>query len=398
VVANEALSRLAARIEPRVDDIAVELTDLVLAEIEPYRSGVVDRAEVQRSMAANYRYLLAHLRDEQPPDFAAPRETGRRRSELGLPLPDLLRAYRIGFTRLWHILVDEARRSGETTYESLVDAASEVWALADTYAQEATEAYRAATAQQLLSDAKRRATLIEAVLTGDLTEQGTLWDIAEQLRLPVHGVFVVVAAETTAIGQDPLAQVEARLAAIDVASAWRLLPGIEVGLISCRRAGRVRDALDIVAGLATGRVGASSVFDRVDGAADALRLARIAMASVPPGVTAVHEFDARPLAVMVAADPESSRRTARVVLGGVLELPAEDRDTLLQTLTGWLDANGSATDAGRALYVHPNTVRHRLRRIEQHTGRSLSSPRETAELAVALQAVALFPDLAPADA
>jgi sugar diacid utilization regulator len=32
------------------------------------------------------------------------------------------------------------------------------------------------------------------------------------------------------------------------------------------------------------------------------------------------------------------------------------------------------------LFCHPNTVRHRLRRIEKHTGRSLSRPRDVAEL------------------
>ncbi|HZC52406.1 MAG TPA: helix-turn-helix domain-containing protein, partial [Mycobacterium sp.] len=43
-----------------------------------------------------------------------------------------------------------------------------------------------------------------------------------------------------------------------------------------------------------------------------------------------------------------------------------------------------------------NTVRHRLRRIEQYTGRDLANPQDAAEIAVALQAVRLFPDLLPA--
>ena len=93
------------------------------------------------------------------------------------------------------------------------------------------------------------------------------------------------------------------------------------------------------------------------------------------------------------ASEERLARIARVVLGPVLDLPAEERDTLLGTLEGWLDALGSANETGRRLYVHPNTVRHRLRRIEQHTSRSLDDPRAVAELAVALQTVRLFPDL-----
>jgi DNA-binding PucR family transcriptional regulator len=41
--------------------------------------------------------------------------------------------------------------------------------------------------------------------------------------------------------------------------------------------------------------------------------------------------------------------------------------------------------AAEVLICHPNTVRHRLRRIEKRTGRSLSRPRDVAELCVAFE-------------
>jgi len=37
------------------------------------------------------------------------------------------------------------------------------------------------------------------------------------------------------------------------------------------------------------------------------------------------------------------------------------------------------------LYCHPNTVRHRLRRIEDRTGKSIGRPRELAELCLAFE-------------
>jgi DNA-binding PucR family transcriptional regulator len=37
------------------------------------------------------------------------------------------------------------------------------------------------------------------------------------------------------------------------------------------------------------------------------------------------------------------------------------------------------------LYLHPNTVRQRLRKLEQYTGRALSDPRAAAELCIALE-------------
>ncbi|WP_406165340.1 helix-turn-helix domain-containing protein [Streptomyces sp. NBC_00996] len=53
----------------------------------------------------------------------------------------------------------------------------------------------------------------------------------------------------------------------------------------------------------------------------------------------------------------------------------------------WYAAAGSATDAARSLFVHPNTVRYRLRRVEELTARSLSDPRAAADIRVALLAV-----------
>jgi len=48
--------------------------------------------------------------------------------------------------------------------------------------------------------------------------------------------------------------------------------------------------------------------------------------------------------------------------------------------------NDPASQAAARLFVHPNTVRHRLRRISAATGRSLSAPRDVAELCLALEA------------
>ena len=74
-------------------------------------------------------------------------------------------------------------------------------------------------------------------------------------------------------------------------------------------------------------------------------------------------------------------------LGAVLELPGEDRDGLLDTLQAVLDHGGSSDRAAQVLHCHPNTVRYRLRRIHELTGRSLSDPGSMAELATAAQAL-----------
>ena len=108
-----------------------------------------------------------------------------------------------------------------------------------------------------------------------------------------------------------------------------------------------------------------------------------------PGRAEVRVFNPSPLAALMVCEPSEGRRLADQVLGAVLRLPAEDRTTLLDTLDAYLDHEGSAERAGEVLYCHPNTVRYRLRRLQELTGRSLTDPHGIAELATAAYAVRL---------
>ena len=56
----------------------------------------------------------------------------------------------------------------------------------------------------------------------------------------------------------------------------------------------------------------------------------------------------------------------------------------LATVTALLDAGGSIEGAARALFVHPNTVRYRLRRVTELTGLSPQSARQAFTLRVAM--------------
>jgi DNA-binding PucR family transcriptional regulator len=57
---------------------------------------------------------------------------------------------------------------------------------------------------------------------------------------------------------------------------------------------------------------------------------------------------------------------------------------LLETLDAYLAAGGVLESTARALYVHPNTVRYRLKRIADVTGFSPLNPRDVFALRVAL--------------
>jgi len=63
---------------------------------------------------------------------------------------------------------------------------------------------------------------------------------------------------------------------------------------------------------------------------------------------------------------------------------AEASHTLLDTLTAYLDSGGSIEATARALFVHPNTVRYRVRRIADVTGLSPPDSRDAYTLRMAL--------------
>jgi DNA-binding PucR family transcriptional regulator len=57
---------------------------------------------------------------------------------------------------------------------------------------------------------------------------------------------------------------------------------------------------------------------------------------------------------------------------------------LLDTVTAYVEAGGSLEGTARALFVHPNTVRYRLKRIAEVTGLSPSEARDAYTLRLAL--------------
>ncbi|OBI46264.1 PucR family transcriptional regulator [Mycobacterium kyorinense] len=62
---------------------------------------------------------------------------------------------------------------------------------------------------------------------------------------------------------------------------------------------------------------------------------------------------------------------------------ADAGPTLTETLDAYLDCGGAIEACARTLFVHPNTVRYRLRRIADFTGRDPTQPRDAYVLRVA---------------
>ncbi|MGZ6964338.1 MAG: PucR family transcriptional regulator [Acidimicrobiia bacterium] len=352
------------------------------------KNRMVSRDELWHSFERNARsVVLAIGKPHAPLDLTPSERTGRRRAQQRVPLPEVLRAYRIFFAALWDGLVGHVQRSRQPLLtDALIETASVIWRFTDEHAVALTEAYRAATAELLLAEQRRRSAVVEAVLTGRPGPESGPWEAAALLGFPSDAILMVVAAETKGLAEESLPNVEARLAEKGFVSGWRLMPAQQLGIVSFQ-ADRSNEVVELIGGLASARTGVSPAFPALQDTPRALRLARAALAGLPAGTIGVRVFDQSPLAALVVCEPAEGRRLAENVLGEVLRQPVEDRDLLLETLDMYLEQSGSAERAADLLYCHPNTVRNRLRRIQELTGRSFTEPMDVAELATAAYAL-----------
>ena len=245
--------------------------------------------------------------------------------------------------------------------------------------------YREEQKRQLLGEASQRPFLIDSLLEGRVLDRWSLCEVASALQLPVNGPFVVIAAKVPSVSRVALPEIESKLRSLDVYSAWRLQPDFQVGIVNVSSERRLDKILALVSRLATDRVGVSARFDDLRDTPQALHFAKVMLRGGPEEASPIAVFDGSILATAAVSAPDVMMRLIGHALDGFADLPDVERDVLFETFRVWQDNDASVRSAAEVLICHPNTVRHRLRRIEKRTGRSLSRPRDVAELCLAFE-------------
>jgi hypothetical protein len=239
--------------------------------------------------------------------------------------------------------------------------------------------------RQLLAAGSQGSSLVDALLEGRAFDEWRLRDVAGRLRLPISGPFVVVAAHVPSLGDEPLPEIESKLRSLDVFSAWRLLPDLQVGIVHVASDQKRDGVVGLMSRMTTARVGVSAAFKDLRDTPRALHVARVMTRGPTDSTSSVAVFDGSILATAAVSAPEAMIKTVGAALVGFGDLPDADRELLFETFRVWQDNDASVSGAAEVLICHPNTVRHRLRRIEKHSGRSLSRPRDVAELCLAFE-------------
>lgn len=120
----------------------------------------------------------------------------------------------------------------------------------------------------------------------------------------------------------------------------------------------------------------------VDEARHVCRLAELRQTGV--SVATADDVDSHVL--LVASVPDDIREAFRSrVLGPVLRYDGEHNTSLVATLRAYLESPGAWQRCADHLHIHVNTLRYRIKRVEELTGRSLANQEDVVDLYIALR-------------
>jgi hypothetical protein len=383
--ARRQVIEVAEALCARTDELATAVAQAITREVTLYQATEpVPFERVVHGCATNIRSVLNAISAGTEFDPTAAANLGIERACDGVPLAAVMEAYRVGFRAVWDAAVKEVTGRGQMNGEAVQLLTTKIFAAQDIFTAAMTAAYRDEQTRRLVGDESEREVLIDSVLHGRLFEQWSIWEAADCLRLPAQGPYVVVAAESS-VGAEALPGIESKLRSMDVFSAWQLLPDMQVGIVHVKSDKQLANVLALVSRMASNRVGVSAQFDDLRDTAQALRYARVTLRGRSDQGPRVTQFDGSILSTAAVSAPEVMVKLAMPIIECFAELTANERDVLFETFRVWLENDGSLRAVGELLFCHPNTVRYRLHRIEQRTGRSVTRPRDVAELSLAFE-------------
>ena len=251
--------------------------------------------------------------------------------------------------------------------------------------------------QRAMRDTERRLAgdVLAEALTGRLSEE----ELAMRLR-PFgigHSAAVLVfsgndgAPEPHTEGELDRFLADAGIGAL-VATRERLLcavvdarEGVDPVALAASRAGRDRRATGRRLRAAASRAAPVGSLRRTfHEARCALEAAALANGS-SPAVASYRDLGAFQL-LLSLQDDDALRLYCDSVLGPLEDASGEYGDELIRSLEAYIEQNGQWEKAARELFCHRHTLRYRIRRVEQLTGRDLSSARDRIEFWLALRA------------
>ncbi|MFE1934272.1 PucR family transcriptional regulator [Streptomyces sp. NPDC059474] len=339
--------------------------------------GAVPLEILAASVQENLRAILESLAGvERPPEeeLAVARTTGRRRAQQGVPLEAVLRAYRLATELVLNSLLAEVKGRSHTELTEFLQVTTAVMNVMDRHSEAVVQGYRTTEAELQRRDAQRQQATFDALLEGRGGDPQLAAEALEILGLPATGPYAVAVATFDIAAHHTFSAARDACAAYSFPTAWRIRGNREIGLVALGHSSVPR-LIRALNRNPAGRIGVSDPFDAMHELPEAHRSADVALQTVRHEGDEVAWIAERLPEALVISSPALAERLTRRALGAVLDLPDDEREVLLKTLTIWYQSGRSAARAAGVLYCHRNTILNRLRRIEQLCGSSLEDHR-----------------------
>lgn len=369
---------LAALMRPELPSLVDEIIAEICATIPEYARplegpyGWNVRTSVQNALD----FFVDLVADPRAPrnDLARVcRRMGRYQALEGQNLDSLQAAYRVGVRVAWHRAMDLGRRA-ELSSEVMSQLAEAAFGYIDELAVHTRDGYLEQLGRSAEIKDKWRRRLLAMVLESPAAPPRAVAELAERTAWEVPAEVTMVAVQPGP-GLDAAPPEGDLLADLADVQPHLLVPG---PLTAGRRA-------EVVSLLGRRRAAAGLTVP-LTSAADSLRWARKALALAQAGVISgrLPSCDDHLVTLWLMADVPLAEQVARRKLAGLADLTPLRQRQLTDTLAALLETGGTATQAAARLGVHPQTVRYRIRQLEQILGDALADPdgRFALELAV----------------
>jgi hypothetical protein len=362
-----------ARLDLDIEQLTSATVARVLRDLDSYASVAPVALEV--SVRRNLTIAVRALRTNRPPEpteLGEAEETTRERFARGIPVEEIIRAFRISIGLIQERFVATCFAEGVPADATLAGSRL-LWAVGDAFTTRVITAYHALDLDSALQDAQRRTRYVRAMLQGRLNLAETAADLASYRVAPdasyaaVRGRIEPPSGERTRRALEASGGLPSRAALVAV-------DGDEcVGIV----ARRPRELDHAVIG-----IGPFVPLREInDSFAIASRAFEAATALHDQGVFGIEDLSWRLAAV---GAPEVSALLRQRYLDP-LRSEGEFGAVLVETLRVYLHHGGNVARSAEALVTHANTLRYRLRRFTELTGRSLESTEVLVELAWALE-------------
>ena len=375
-----AISVVREEVPALVDEIVASVTEEnpIYGEVFAGPEGTGLRIGIDQAVRA---FLDAAEKGERPTGETGEIwvRLGEAEFQSGRDLEALRTAFRTGTRAAWRGSAEMAASAGIDA-PLVIALAEAIFVYCDELASDVVEGYLRAQSDEAGERERRRRRLSGLLLDPAGHDPETLERAALLARWPLPKRLAAVA-----LTADSPVSLTRRLdvdllAGVDADGAWMILPDPDG---PGRARSLVRAARDGAVSVALGPTVAPVE------ALKSLRWARSTLALMQRGAIAsgpVVRAEQNLANLIVHQDPELAAALASSRLAPLDALRPSERERLIETLEAWLGYQTHTPEVARALNVHPQTVRYRVRQLQDLLGTTLDDPGGRFELGLALRA------------